>query len=256
MPFGHSTLAEATMGADGLPSNAAYTYLGLDHLGSGNHGFDESKNLISRHIHLPFGQRLSTSGKAPYHEFTGKPWDEDAALYYFPYRYYSPSMNRWTITDSCCMLDSPNAYDYVLGNPIKLYDNDGRMPLLPFCGMAIIRVMPIFAAASMLMFLCYSVFPVINDSLQKAKEGKCSNMSDEQFMEHIGGRSKLFPTLSNDMGIIARTYTYFIEFATKSCRFRLMKSPRIMNKNMLQKEKNHNIIEFNYYFDNRECSDF
>jgi hypothetical protein len=43
MPFGHSTLAEATMGADGLPSNTAYAYLGLDHLGSGNHAFDERK---------------------------------------------------------------------------------------------------------------------------------------------------------------------------------------------------------------------
>ena len=122
VPFGHSALAEATMGADGLPSNAAYTYLGLDHLGSGNHGFDESKNLISRHIHLPFGQRLSTSGKAPYHEFTGKPWDEDAALYYFPYRYYSPSMNRWTSADPARLIDGPNVYDYVGGNPISRKD--------------------------------------------------------------------------------------------------------------------------------------
>ena len=129
VPFGHSALAEATMGADGLPSNAAYTYLGLDHLGSGNHGFDESKNLISHHIHLPFGQRLSTSGKAPYHEFIGKPWDEDTALYYFPYRYYSPSMNRWTSADPARLIDGPNVYGYVRGNPINKLDNFGLFSL-------------------------------------------------------------------------------------------------------------------------------
>jgi RHS repeat-associated protein len=72
---------------------------------------------------VPFGQRLSTSGKAPYHEFTGKPWDEDAALYYFPYRYYSPSMNCWTSADPARLIDGPNVYGYVRGNPINKLDN-------------------------------------------------------------------------------------------------------------------------------------
>ena len=79
---------------------------------------------------VPFGQRYSVTGSAPYHEFTGKPWDPDAKLYYFPFRYYSPNMNRWTMADPAGVIDGPNVLAYVGGNPINQIDIKG-LSILP-----------------------------------------------------------------------------------------------------------------------------
>jgi len=122
VPFGHTALAEADLDASGVPANAAYTYLAHDHLGTSTHGFNQSKSVVSQNIHLPFGQRTYASGNSPYHEFTGKPWDEEAKLYYFPYRYYSPNMNRWTMPDPAGLVDGSNIVQYVNSNPLSNYD--------------------------------------------------------------------------------------------------------------------------------------
>jgi RHS repeat-associated protein len=125
VPFGHTALAEADLDASGVPANAAYTYLAHDHLGTSTHGFDQSKTVVSQNVHLPFGQRTYASGNSPYHEFTGKPWDAEAQLYYFPYRYYSPNMNRWTMPDPLGLVDGPNVYAYVGGKPTSRFDRLG-----------------------------------------------------------------------------------------------------------------------------------
>ncbi|OQC06797.1 MAG: putative deoxyribonuclease RhsA [Candidatus Hydrogenedentes bacterium ADurb.Bin101] len=122
VPFGHTALAEADLDASGVPANAAYTYLTHDHLGTSTHGFDQSKTVVSQNVHLPFGQRSYAYGNSPYHEFTGKPWDAESQMYYFPYRYYSPSMNRWTSADPAGLVDGPNVYGYVGGNPMSSHD--------------------------------------------------------------------------------------------------------------------------------------
>lgn len=128
VPFGHTALAEADLDASGVPANAAYTYLAHDHLGTSTHGFNQSKTVVSQNVHLPFGQRSYAYGNSPYHEFTGKPWDAESQMYYFPYRYYSPSMNRWTSPDPAGLVDGPNVYEYVRGNPLSYIDTDGLEP--------------------------------------------------------------------------------------------------------------------------------
>ena len=126
IPFGHTALAEADLDTTGLPANAVYTYLAQDHLGTSMYGFNQSKTALSQNIHLPFGQRSYTSGSSPYHEFTGKPWDAEAQMYYFPYRLYSPNMNRWTTPDPAGLVDGPNIYVYVRENPIFYVDQFGQ----------------------------------------------------------------------------------------------------------------------------------
>ncbi|NLV44305.1 MAG: RHS repeat-associated core domain-containing protein, partial [Candidatus Hydrogenedentes bacterium] len=86
------------------------------------HGYDQSKTVVSQNVHLPFGQRSYAYGNSPYHEFTGKPWDAESQMYYFPYRYYSPNMNRWTSPDPAGLVDGPNIYIYVLNNSINSVD--------------------------------------------------------------------------------------------------------------------------------------
>ena len=125
VPFGHTALAEADLDASGVPANAVYTYLAQDHLGTSLYGFNQSKTVVSQNVHLPFGQRSYVSGNSPYHEFTGKPWDTESQMYYFPYRYYSPNMNRWTMPDPMGLIDGPNVYGYVKNAPIRFLDKLG-----------------------------------------------------------------------------------------------------------------------------------
>jgi len=88
VPYGHAALAEADVTT--TPAEAAYSYLAQDHLGTGRYIYSQAKTETGAVEHYPYGDRYEQSGAAAYHEFTAKPWDEDAGLYYFPYRYYAP----------------------------------------------------------------------------------------------------------------------------------------------------------------------
>ena len=54
--------------------------------------------------------------------FTGHQWDGESGLYYAPFRYYSPFQARWTTRDPLGMVDGPNVYAYVRGNPVGFSD--------------------------------------------------------------------------------------------------------------------------------------
>lgn len=51
---------------------------------------------------------------------------EESGLYYHGARYYAPWLSRWTAADPAGMVDGPNLYQYVRGNPVRLVDPDGR----------------------------------------------------------------------------------------------------------------------------------
>jgi RHS repeat-associated protein len=123
VPYGHAALAETDVTT--TPANAAYNYLAQDHLGTGRFVYNQAKAETASFEHLPYGDRYAATGAAPYHEFTGKPWDDDAGLYYFPYRYYAPTIARWTTPDPLGLVDGPNVYGYVAANPIVFLDRLG-----------------------------------------------------------------------------------------------------------------------------------
>ena len=54
--------------------------------------------------------------------FTGHQGDGESGLYYAPFRYYSPFQARWTTRDPLGMIDGPNVYAYVRGNPVVFID--------------------------------------------------------------------------------------------------------------------------------------
>jgi len=90
-------------------------------------GFNQMKTQVSAHEHLPHGQRYATSGTTPYHEFTGKPWDPDAQLFYFPFRYYSPVLARWITPDPAGLVDGPNSEERENNKECEDYcDDKGR----------------------------------------------------------------------------------------------------------------------------------
>ena len=61
--------------------------------------YDDDKVILASVEHLPYGQFHTKTGAAEtpggMPTFTGKPYDSEIGLYYFPYRYYSPAASRW-----------------------------------------------------------------------------------------------------------------------------------------------------------------
>ncbi len=126
VPKGHTASAEAELlDPNDTPADAAYNYLGHDHLGTGRFAYNQAKAQTGMVAHDPYGRRIAQSGYVPYHEFTGKPYEPGFNAYYFPFRYYNPSASRWLAPDPAGLIDGPNVYAYVRGNPMLYYDPYG-----------------------------------------------------------------------------------------------------------------------------------
>ena len=93
-----------------------------DHLGTGRFAYNQAKAQTGMVEHDPYGRRITQSGYVPYHEFTGKPYEQAFNAYYFPFRYYNPSASRWLAPDPAGLIDGPNVYGYVRGNPTNTID--------------------------------------------------------------------------------------------------------------------------------------
>jgi RHS repeat-associated protein len=113
-----------------------------NHLGSAVLEVDEAGKVLSYEEYHPYGTTAyrSATGAAEVSlkRYTGKERDEETGLYYPGARYYAPWLGRWTASDPKAVdpqgvdpketADGPNQYDYVMGNPIRLLDPDGRQP--------------------------------------------------------------------------------------------------------------------------------
>ena len=89
-------------------------------------------------------------------KFTGHDWDNDVRLYYTAFRYYSPDSNRWLTRDPLGMVDGPNVYAYVMGNPVTYVDPDGQaifLPLLFVMGLvSLVALLPALRYTEQLQF--------------------------------------------------------------------------------------------------------
>lgn len=78
-----------------------------------------------------FGEESQAS---PAHVVNPNPWrfaskrlDPELGLIYFGKRYYDPQFGRWLTIDPAGFIDSVNLYQYVLNNPFRYVDPDGRL---------------------------------------------------------------------------------------------------------------------------------
>ena len=120
---GMSVLGE-TPGSD--PSSGTYRCYLHDHLGSTRALYDDDKVILASVEHLPYGAFLSNAGAAEtpggMPTFTGKPYDSEIGLYYFPFRYYSPTAARWLTRDPLGMVNGANLFTYAHMNPLGHHD--------------------------------------------------------------------------------------------------------------------------------------
>jgi RHS repeat-associated protein len=141
VPMLHTALAEATPDGTGDPAAGTYAYIAHDRLDTGRFAYNQAKAQIGTVEHDPYGERITQTGYTPYHEFTGKPFDSETGMYYFPYRYYHPHISRWTTPDPAGLIDGPNVYGYVKGNPAMKIDKyglqGGCMEVLTFIGVTV-----------------------------------------------------------------------------------------------------------------------
>ena len=112
--------------AGSTASSGTWAYYFQDAIGSTRGLWDDDADRIGKYDYTPFGGKYSDSGEDITRKFTGHDWDSASRLYYTAYRYYSPDANRWLTRDPLGMVDGPNVYAYVMGNPVSIWDALGQ----------------------------------------------------------------------------------------------------------------------------------
>ncbi|WP_438029770.1 SpvB/TcaC N-terminal domain-containing protein [Sorangium sp. So ce233] len=125
-----------------------------NHLGSASLEVDGAGLVIGYEEYHPYGTTAywSASSAAEVsrrrYQYTGKEKDEETGLYYHGARYYAPWLGRWTAADPAGIVDGPNLYSYVMGNPVRLIDPSGMASDGPNYGLeALQRISAVNAAA-------------------------------------------------------------------------------------------------------------
>ena len=130
----------------GAPSGSRVEYYHKDHLGNvrlafsdldGNGAltvgdiYDPANEITQERHYYPFGLThtgawFATVAPEDQYRYNGKELDEATGLYDYGARYYDPAIARWGQVDPLAeQYASYSPYNYVLGNPIALFDPDG-----------------------------------------------------------------------------------------------------------------------------------
>lgn len=131
----------ANLAADGVTfvANDAQDVIHVhaDHLGAPKVMTDDSRTVIWDAAFTPFGEEDSIVGAGLNNwRFPGQYAEAETGFHYNWLRHYDPSLGRYIQTDPIGLRGGLNTYAYVVGNPIKFTDRDGRFlavvaPLLP-----------------------------------------------------------------------------------------------------------------------------
>ena len=112
---------------DGMTRLIRYQLKNL--IGSSCIEFDDASRIISYEEYFPFGstsyQAVASQTETPKrYRYSGKELDDENGLYYYGARYYVAWMSRWISADP--VNNGTNLYEFVLNNPVRLTDPDGR----------------------------------------------------------------------------------------------------------------------------------
>jgi len=108
-----------------------YEFTLTDHLGNNRVTFDQTSGKVGEDDYYPFGLNVHRQANAGNkYLYNKKELQDELGEYDYGARFYDPVIARWTSVDPLVELDQENTtpYGYVLGNPVKLTDPDGRIP--------------------------------------------------------------------------------------------------------------------------------
>ena len=92
---------------------------------------DESGNVVAAYEYDDFGRTIAQSGPMTedFHiRFSTKYYDPETGLYYYGYRFYSPSLMRWMNRDPIEEEGGLNQYAFCQNMPVALFDKYGMFP--------------------------------------------------------------------------------------------------------------------------------
>lgn len=117
---------------DRLTGKVHFRYGFEDHLGSHVGETDAAGHVTSSEEYSPYGSSLGADEeKEEIHHrtcrYNGKERDATGLVYY-GWRYYRPEEGRWLSADPGVLFDGANLYRFCRNNPLKMRDEDGRMP--------------------------------------------------------------------------------------------------------------------------------
>src|SRR5690554_345357 len=101
-------------------------YYHNDHLGTPQLLTDQQQSVVWQGRYTPFGEvvELVNLVEQPL-RFPGQYHDRETGLYYNYFRDYNPSLGRYLQSDPLGLVDGPNTYAYVRGNPLRHTDSRG-----------------------------------------------------------------------------------------------------------------------------------
>lgn len=89
---------------------------------------DSRQNVLARYRYDPFGNLLGLAGplaEANSYRFSSKEQHAASGLYYYGYRFYEPSLQRWVNRDPIGERGGLNLYTFVGNTPLQLLDPYG-----------------------------------------------------------------------------------------------------------------------------------
>jgi RHS repeat-associated protein len=115
---------------DGNTTEAFRYFFHPDHLGSTSYVTDASGEVYQHLEYFAFGETFveehSNTHRTPY-LFNGKELDSETGLYYYGARYYESVNSVWqSIDPSAENYPGWSPYNYVMNNPVKMVDPDGK----------------------------------------------------------------------------------------------------------------------------------
>ena len=112
--------------------NPQVIYALNDHLGTTRRLIDENQDTVWSAQYLPFGEVTTDEDPDGNGEaisfalrFPGQYYDSETGLHYNYFRTYDPALGRYLSSDPLGLIDGPNTYAYVGGNPVNFSDPRG-----------------------------------------------------------------------------------------------------------------------------------
>ena len=132
--FWGADLSEALQGAGGVGGllavslNGAFYFPSYDNNGNVMKYIDENGNVVAAYEYDAFGRIVTQSGSLAdffRHRFSTKYFDLETGLYYYGYRFYSPTLMRWLNRDPIEERGGLNLYGFCRNRATCRFDSIG-----------------------------------------------------------------------------------------------------------------------------------